>query len=190
MTTELIQLDHAIFEWVQLHLRNGLLDKLLPLWRSMYFWIPLYIYIIFYLINHFPLRKAINYLVLILLVFLGTDTITAKMIKPSIKRERPCNDIAIKNSIKKIINCGNGFSFPSSHAANHMGLSVILILIFKDWKNRFKLILFLWALSIGFAQVYVGLHYPFDVFIGFILGFVVAISFYFGFRKLGINELD
>ncbi|MBK8354776.1 MAG: phosphatase PAP2 family protein [Saprospiraceae bacterium] len=32
----------------------------------------------------------------------------------------------------------------------------------------------LWALSIGFAQVYVGVHYPLDVLCGFLYGGLIG----------------
>ena len=90
------------------------------------------------------------------------------------KRLRPCNDTAINSIVKTRISCGTGYSMPSSHAANHFAISVYLILIFyKRWKYIIPLTL-LWAASIGFAQIYVGVHYPLDILAGAVLGGITA----------------
>jgi undecaprenyl-diphosphatase len=41
-------------------------------------------------------------------------------------------------------------------------------------KRWMKVILFLWAASIGLAQIYVGVHYPSDILGGMILGAIIA----------------
>ncbi len=190
MIAEFTHFDHSLFLWIQANLRCSILDTIFPIWRSMFFWIPLYIFIVSYILVKLPFRIATTYVVLVFLVFLITDTLSAKIIKPQVQRNRPCIDVSISPFIKKIINCGSGYSFPSSHASNHMGLSVILILLFNNWKFSIKLGLIIWALSIGIAQIYVGLHYPFDVFAGFVIGFLVAEISYLIFKKVIIHELD
>jgi undecaprenyl-diphosphatase len=41
---------------------------------------------------------------------------------------------------------------------------------FKTWPALF----FLWAFGISFAQVYVGVHYPLDVFCGGLIGILIG----------------
>jgi undecaprenyl-diphosphatase len=60
---------------------------------------------------------------------------------------------------------------PSSHAANHMGLATFLFLLFR---NPFRWLLPFWALLVGYSQVYVGVHFPMDVGLGWSLGAVLG----------------
>ncbi|RZL15228.1 MAG: phosphatase PAP2 family protein, partial [Pedobacter sp.] len=83
--------------------------------------------------------------------------------------------------------CGSGYSFPSAHATNHFGIAVFLILVFyKKWKPILPLGL-LWAFSIAFAQVYVGVHYPVDIICGSLLGTLLG---FISFRLVKIIYTD
>jgi undecaprenyl-diphosphatase len=86
------------------------------------------------------------------------------------------------------IDCGTGYSFPSSHASDHFAITVFLIIVFY---RRYKWILpvgLLWAATISFAQVYVGVHYPFDVTAGAIYGTLVGWLFGWVFWRLAIKS--
>lgn len=118
-----------------------------------------------------------------------SNTMSAEVMKPMFKQDRPCQNESFKEQVVLRVNCGPGKSFPSAHATNHMALAVFLGMLF--WRNsRVPFWLFLlWALSIGYAQVYVGVHYPVDVLVGFALGalcgLLMAIPFnrWIGLRK-------
>jgi undecaprenyl-diphosphatase len=65
-------------------------------------------------------------------------------------------------------------SFTSSHAANHFGMAIFLYLTLKNDFGKWPLLFFLWAFSISFAQVYVGVHYPLDVTCGALIGILIG----------------
>jgi undecaprenyl-diphosphatase len=58
----------------------------------------------------------------------------------------------------------------SAHATNHFAVAVYFSLLFKSRLPRMLPYAFIWATSIAFSQVYVGVHYPFDVICGAITG--------------------
>ncbi|NBZ96083.1 MAG: phosphatase PAP2 family protein [Proteobacteria bacterium] len=64
-----------------------------------------------------------------------------------------------------------GKSFPSGHAANNMAVATVLILFF-GWRGALYLP---FALLIGYARLYTGAHWPFDVLGGFLLGLIGGI---------------
>jgi undecaprenyl-diphosphatase len=64
-----------------------------------------------------------------------------------------------------------GKSFPSGHAANNMAVATVLILFF-GWRGALYLP---FALFIGYARLYTGAHWPFDVLGGFLLGLIGGI---------------
>lgn len=69
-----------------------------------------------------------------------------------------------------IVPCGSGYSFPSSHAANHFALGVFMAITLKDKIKNIWWWTMIWAAAVAYAQVYVGVHFPFDVFCGGLLG--------------------
>ena len=173
MLEQLIQFDQNLFFTINHGLSNSFFDWLMPALRNRFFWTPLYLFIIIFLIRNYG-KKGWIMILFLGLTFGCTDFISSSLIKPTVQRLRPCNDPEIKSDVKNLIDCGSGFSFPSSHASNHFGLAVFLIMMFYP---KWKLILpigLLWAASISFAQVYVGVHYPIDILAGAMLGGMIG----------------
>lgn len=169
MLEQLNQLDQHIFFFINRDLSNRFFDWLMPLLRNRYFWIPLYLFMAIFFVRKFN-RKGWLILVFMGLTFGITDYFSSSILKPAFERLRPCNELLLKDEVKNLIPCGTGFSLPSSHAANHFALAFFLITIFYNkWKSILPLA-FLWAFSICFAQVYVGVHYPLDVISGGLIG--------------------
>lgn len=113
-----------------------------------------------------------------LLVILICDHLSSSILKPMIARLRPCNNSDIFESVNLLVHCGTGFSFPSSHATNHFGLSVFLYFGVVRESRPLAYLLLIWATLVCFAQIYVGLHFPLDVFIGGLLGSLIGFVFY------------
>jgi len=65
------------------------------------------------------------------------------------------------------------FSFPSGHATFFMALGVAIYLSHK----KAGVIFIILALLIGLARIITGVHFPKDIFAGFIIGIVIAIIF-------------
>lgn len=173
MINELLSLDRELFLKIHVGLSNGFFDALMPILRKPTTWIPLYLFIIIYSLK--TLRKRGIYLIAMLLVtFAIGDMTSSRLIKKNVQRIRPCNEVALANQIIHRVPCGSGYSFPSSHATNHFAIAVFLIgAFYQRWKGILPWAL-LWAAAICFAQVYVGVHYPIDVFCGAILGCLIG----------------
>lgn len=71
--------------------------------------------------------------------------------------------------VHELIAHAPGQSFPSDHATAAFGLA-LAALVFLSW--RWGAALFVLALLIGFARVYVGIHYPGDIGGGFLAALV------------------
>ncbi len=120
----------------------------------------------------------------LLVTFSMGDLIASRLVKPNVKRIRPCNEITLTNTIIKRIPCGTGYSFPSAHATNHFAIALFLIGVFyRKWKPILPLAL-AWAALIAFAQIYVGVHYPLDTLGGAMLGTCIGLSISTIFKKL------
>lgn len=163
------ELDYGIFFLINHSLQNALFNTVTPYWRNMFFWLPVYIFLITLIIQTFKNKSPIILLGVIITIALS-DTFSSKIIKPYFKRERPCNQVSIQKKVHLLVPAGSGYSFPSSHAANHFALSFFLFGLEPFKKTWIKTLLIFWAATIALAQVYVGLHYPSDIFGGAILG--------------------
>ncbi|MFN0292703.1 phosphatase PAP2 family protein [Pedobacter helvus] len=174
MMQELLQFDTELFLKIHRGLSNDFFDWLMPLLRNRFFWSPLYLFIVIFCIRQYK-KAGLIIIGGVLLTFALGDGISAKIIKPNVGRIRPCNEIRLADQIIHRVHCGSGKSFPSAHATNHFGIAVFLIGVFyRKWKAILP-IGFLWAAAISFAQVYVGVHYPIDVFCGMILGILLGL---------------
>ncbi|WP_374163306.1 phosphatase PAP2 family protein [Arcticibacter sp. MXS-1] len=173
MLEQLLQFDHRLFLGINQGLANPFFDWLMPLLRNKYFWSPLYLFLIVFLVRNYK-KNGVICIFFLLLTFAIADFFSASMLKPLFERLRPCNEPGFQNDIRLLVSCGSGFSFPSSHASNHFAIAMFLSTVFsKRWKPLLPLAL-LWAFAISFAQVYVGVHFPIDVTVGAILGCTVG----------------
>ena len=122
--------------------------------------------------------------------FAISDTLSSQIIKKNVQRIRPCNDPLISNMVELKVKCGGGYSYTSSHATNHFALAFFLIYTLGVQFRWIKWVLIFWASSIAYGQVYVGVHYPFDVISGAIIGGIIGIlvaTWYRSFRKMKLN---
>lgn len=73
-------------------------------------------------------------------------------------------------------------SFPSAHTATALALFYVLS---QGGNIRLKTLLLILALSVGYSRVYVGAHFPIDVLVGGIIGYL---SGYFSVKYIGFFE--
>lgn len=173
MLNTLLNWDRQAFYFINHTLGNPVFDLVLPWVREKLLWIPLYLFIIVFSLARYKLKGL--YIILALIVAAAmSDLISAHLIKLLVQRLRPCNDRLMDTMITVRIACGNGYSFVSSHAANHFAVAGVLMGVFG---RRWKWVIpasFTWAFMICFAQVYVGVHYPIDVTAGALLGWCIG----------------
>lgn len=153
---------------------NDFFDVVMPFLRKSNHWYPMYA--VFLVLAY--IKKGFKFSILMLVlasigIFLS-DFLIANQIKHLVQRLRPCNN-PMMHARLVIEHCGSGFSFISAHACNHFMLAIVFSLILNLYHKKLSVIALLWATMISFAQVYVGVHYPFDVICGAILGCISGI---------------
>src|SRR5665213_2568155 len=183
MPDQLLQLDRHLFYFINHDLANPFFDLVMPYLRNPKFWIPLYVFIIGFCIWKFK-KTGIVIIILLALSAGFADFTSVNIIKPLVKRDRPCRDPVVSKTDIERVDCGPAYSFPSTHATDHFAAAFFLIMIFhKKWRWIW-LWAILWAGTISFAQVYVGVHFPVDVFCGALYGIFVGWLFSALFKKL------
>lgn len=169
MMEALLQADHELFRAIHLGGACQVLDIIAPLLRNKLFWVPLYVFILTYIwYNKRPYLAGFALSVALLITV--SDTVSSKIIKPTVERLRPCNTPGIMEKIRPLVSCGSGYSFTSSHATNHFALAVFLMGTFSYRRKKWKWLWLVWAASISLSQVYVGVHFPIDILVGGLLG--------------------
>jgi membrane-associated phospholipid phosphatase len=168
-------LDKILFVLIQHDSDSAVLDKIMPVLREPLTWVPLYAFMLYYSFRQ-GRNKAWPFIVLTLLTFAITDTVTAQLLKPMFGRLRPCHDPELQSYLRGLVDCGGLYSMPSNHAANHFGLAAFWYFSIREMNGKKWHWLWLWAAAICYAQIYVGKHYPFDIFAGAIFGCLTALG--------------
>jgi membrane-associated phospholipid phosphatase len=169
MIETLKHIDTTWFLAINNGMQNAFLDVLCPFMRNQKNW-----YVLYALLLWLSYRNWKNQFVWVLsgaiILILVSDQVSANLIKNSVQRLRPCNDPTLAGMVNNIVGCGKGYSFVSAHATNHFAIGIFFSLLFyKKYPWTLYLGIF-WAGLISFSQVYVGVHYPFDVICGALLG--------------------
>lgn len=155
-----------------------------PLWDTIMYWvthrftwIPLYIFIIYYIFRFIKINAW--YKLGFILISVGlSDRITSGLMKPYFLRFRPCHDPSIENLVHVVGGCGGQYGFASSHAANSFAFALAFLLI-NNKANKWKYFLFLWAIFVSYSRIYVGVHYPTDLIVGAIVGMLITLIIYY-----------
>jgi len=146
-----------------------LADTICPFLRQPNNWIPLYILLGIFATYHLR-RRVVGWVLFFIVTVVLTDQFSL-LLKNLVKRQRPCQDPAMIPKVRLLLDhCAGAYSFTSSHAANHFGMAVFIIMTLGAFLKNWKYLFLVWAALISYSQVYVGIHYPLDVICGGLLG--------------------
>lgn len=160
------------------------LDSFMLLITNKYTSIPIYLLFIVYLYRRFQNKSFL--LILGLLASVGlADFITSGLMKPFFKQLRPCHEPIFFQFVNLVGDCGGQFGFASSHASNVFALFSFLLFSLK-FRNMWTKFFLFWAILVSFSRIYIGVHYPFDIFVGILVGFLSAFLLF----KLLFNRLQ
>jgi undecaprenyl-diphosphatase len=174
--------DADVLRWTHAHARWSWVEHLAPIWRDKRSWLPLYLVLLLWLYRRYQWRGVALAIMAGLCVGIS-DGLVASVLKPAFGRARPCHDPDLLAQLRLLIDCGPGRSFPSAHASNHMALAVFVVQALPK-RHPWILVLLLWALSIAWAQVYVGVHYPLDAGMGMLFGGLIGAALAWVYRRL------
>jgi undecaprenyl-diphosphatase len=173
----IIYIDRLLFSLLNGTIANPVFDALMPLITDL---------------NKSPVALVIAGLAWLLLIIRGgktgritaiglilvlalSDQLNSSVLKSVFQRPRPCHfveDVVNMESLRLLVRCGSGQSFPSSHAANNAAVATFLTWYYPKYKWIFIGI----ALTVAFSRIYVGVHFPIDVIGGIIVGIICGVT--------------
>ncbi len=184
MLQDIIQIDQNLLIYLN-NLGSTKWDSLWLFITNQFFWTPLFI-LIFYLTIKSYGWKAGGVLILSMIVLVAFSDQFTNFIKNTVQRSRPNNNEEIKHLLRVLIN-PQSYSFMSGHATTSTFFSVYVLLLLKDNYKYIYLIL-LFPLVFSYSRLYLGVHFPIDIFVGILIGITFA-NLYFILSKKVIKKL-
>ena len=170
----ILEAEMYIFNLINNKWDNPVFDTVMPMLRNSNFWLPLYLFLlVFALLN---IKKSGWFILLTICTAALTDVVSSHFIKNHIFRLRPCNNTDLIGTIRVLANyCPQSSGFTSSHAANHFGLATFASVTLYPYAGKWIYLTYAWAFAIIYAQLYVGVHLPFDVMGGALVGVMAGL---------------
>lgn len=138
----------------------------------------LYIALLGLFLKKYGWKKAVFVLLFAVILIAISDQLS-NLFKCNLARLRPCHEENVYSLIRIVKNnCGGKFSCFSAHASTGMALAIYFGLLLKSVSKYIKYILLIFAVFVGGSRVYLAVHYPLDVLIGFVIGLFLGFCMY------------
>ena len=179
-------IDRELLLFINSH-NAPLIDDVMFNVSKIWVFAPLFIYWMWLISKKYEFKKVLIIFFFTIILIALTDQ-SANQVKHAVKRFRPTHNIEIKNQIH-IVNDyeGGKYGFFSGHAANSFGIATLLFLLFAKHSYLLRSAFFMWASLTAYSRMYLGVHYPSDIFMGIIVGlfwgFVIYNLIQFIFKK-------
>ena len=131
--------------------------------------------------------SEVFYSLLFIAIMITITDQTSNLFKDSFQRLRPCYNDSLQDYVRLVKEtCGGKYGFFSAHASNSFSLAVFFGLIYR---NKYKFIIYItlfYASLISYSRVYLGVHFPLDIFFGSIYGIIIGLVVF----KIYKNKLN
>ena len=159
---------------------------------QVWFWIPLYLFVIFFIFKQY--RKQAWKVLLVFVLAITLSDQTCNLLKDSVCRYRPSHTEALAGQIHLVQKpdgnryFGGQYGFPSAHASNSMSLAFLVIFFLSKGKKWVAALAVAWSVMMAYTRLYMGVHYPMDILCGFVIGSCFAVFTTVIYRKWLVRE--
>ena len=175
--------DKTLFQFINSH-NSPFWDKVMWVITSTQFGVFFFLFLSL-LIVCFYRKQSWKILLLIAAVTLMADAIVARVLKPTVQRLRPSHDAEYHGGYQVHLlqkkdgtyYYGGKYSCPSNHAINYLTSSLLFFFFLSPKvRRRWLLAIFVFGITLlsCYSRIYVGVHYPFDIFCGWLIALFLA----------------
>ncbi len=176
MLEKIIEADWELYLFLN-NLGNSTWD---PFWlfiTNKWAAIPLYALLLYFIFKTYGVKGTLVSLVLITLLITCTDQL-ANVFKHGFLRPRPCGQEGVMEYARYVAERCGRYGYFSAHASSSFGLSIFVGGILKRSYSKLIWFLLFWAVVVSYSRIYVGVHYPFDILTGMVIGAILGYLFY------------
>ncbi|QTD38213.1 phosphatase PAP2 family protein [Polaribacter batillariae] len=180
MLDRIIKIDKEVLVFLN-NLGNEHWD---PFWlfvTNQFNWTPVFLLMIFLIIKSFGWKRG-GFMILSMIVLVAFSDQFVNFIKDYTQRLRPNNDPEIDHLLRTIIN-PQSFSFMSGHATTSTFFTVYVTLLLKGKYKYIGLLLF-FPVLFSYSRIYLGVHFPLDIFLGIALGTILGNLYFTLYKKI------
>ena len=174
MIEKLVQVDKELLIFF-----NGLGSEAFdPFWlfiTKQLNWIPFFLLLLYLTYKKVSIKKLGVILLLLAGLIAFTDQMT-NLVKYTVARPRPCNTEDILAYIR-VVKCSPTLSFFSGHASNSMANMLFMFMILRRYYKHAYLV-FIFPLIFAYSRIYLTMHFPFDILVGYCFGLLSGTLFY------------
>lgn len=171
MLETLLEYDKELFLFLN-NLGGSTWDGFWLFMTNKYNSIPIYLLLLVLSYRHFGSKKTLLILVAVALMILCVDQLT-NLFKYGVGRLRPCFDSDVNELMRQVRDsCQNRgqFGYFSAHAANNFSVAIFFSILLRSIRAPIGIFLVVWAILISYSRIYIGVHFPFDVLSGVLIG--------------------
>lgn len=143
-------------------------------------WTPLFVLFIILLFYYYREKKGGTVVFFMLLTFGVTMAFTG-FVKEYVARLRP-NNLQALGGLIQILQTPSNYSFFSGHASSSFAITTFVVLSIRKY-TKWIYFAYLWPLLFTMSRIFVGVHYPSDIFVGALVGTAFAFLSHFLCQK-------
>ena len=176
MIDTLLEYDTELFLYLN-NLGNPTWDGFWLLVTNKFTFVPLYAILLFLIYRKLGWKVLLFLVFVIAAMITFTDQVT-NLFKDGFERPRPCREEDLSAIMRYVAERCGKYGFFSGHSSNSMAAAVFAGLLLKPHYKNLIFILLFWSAMVAYSRVYVGVHYPLDIFCGMIFGALSGYLFY------------
>jgi len=160
-----------------------------PFWDAFFYyvsdkliWVPLYLAAAYFMWRKVGTRNFLLALACLVVAVAVADQV-CNFFKANTPKFRPSHNPLIKDMVHTVRGYAGGlYGTVSGHAALSFTFAVFTARFFR--KTWYSIAIIFWAALVAFSRIYLGVHFPLDIFFGTTLGVTLGFLSYYVYRKI------